>query len=109
MLVNPLPLAVAMRAGVLPLSQRGKYSPPPSLLRLWYIVQGKHWYSNQDMSGFNLQVVQKCKTPAQLIREFVERVHRPIVVSQYVYTSVGKCGSKGLQLSIPLRLKGWAI
>ena len=85
MLVKPLSLGVAMTAGVLPLSQRGQYSPPPSLLQLWYIEQGKHWYSNQDyMSGFNLEVVQRCKTHVQLIKEFVETVDDPVVVSQHI-------------------------
>ena len=36
------------------------------------------------MSGFNLEVVQRCKTHVQLIKEFVERVHDPVVVSQHI-------------------------
>ena len=73
-----------MTSGVLPLSQRRQYIPPPSLLRLWYVVQGQQWYSNQDMTGFSLHVVQKSKKPVQLIREFVERVHYPVVVSWWL-------------------------
>ena len=77
----PIPLGVAMTAGVLPLSQRRQYIPSQSLLQLWYVVQGQQWFSNQDTTGFGLHVIQKCKKPALLIREFVERVHYPIVVS----------------------------
>ena len=81
LLIWPFPLGIAMTAGVLPLSQRQQYLPPPSLLQLWYVVEGKYWYSNQDTTGFSLHVIQRCKTPVQLIKEFVERVYYPVMVS----------------------------
>lgn len=83
-LTQPLPLAVAVTANVLPLSRRPNYSRNPPALQLWCIVQHEHgqaWYRFQDSGFFFASDWGDGKPFNQLVSEFVERFKYPIIVS----------------------------